>query len=512
MGSATMMSPVLLLLLWCGLCAGVMQQEQLVSAVQLHPVPALPSGAIICTVSSATVVECGGILYRSESRLTPSQRMFWAYVGCCVGLITVAGLVAGLTLGLLSMDLTNLEILRRSGKDSERAHAAAILPLVSRHHQLLVTLLLINAAANEALPLFLDPLVSPLANIVISVTLVLLFGEIIPQASFSRHALAVGAFFAPLVWVLVYVTFPVSWPVSKILDLLLGTEHGTFYHRAELKELVQMHTETDDHPHPLGEDEGLTTDEVTIIRGALDLRAKTAEQCMTPIEDVDMLEYASPLNRATMQRLHEHGHSRIPVYLNSTEHIVGMLLVKHLILLNPDDGIPVKDLKLRPVPFVPGDKPLYDLLNLFQHGRSHMAMVVDAKDHLTLIGIITLEDVIEELIQEEIRDETDPRILSFRSPGSSVNITSPTPSSGGGGGPLQVSEALAARQKRVSISTGPATATTPLLGGPVSGVLLEVPRRNAPPGQSYGSTSGGPVGVARARAGSGGPRGGPEAN
>ena len=60
----------------------------------------------------------------------------------------------------------------------------------------------------------------------------------------------------------------------------------------------------------------------------------------------------------------------------------------------------MRDVKLRPIPFVPADKPLYDLLNLFQHGRSHLAMVVDAEDHLTLVGIITLEDVIEELIQE----------------------------------------------------------------------------------------------------------------
>jgi ankyrin repeat/SOCS box protein 13/metal transporter CNNM len=250
----------------------------------------------------------------------------------------------------------------------------------------------------------------PTLNIIVSVTLVLLFGEIIPQAACSRNGLAVGAFFAPLVWIFIYVTFPISWPIAKLLDIILGIDHGTFYHRAELKELVQMHADIRDTNSDYDQDE-LTRDECTIIWGAIDMKLKTAGQCMTIIDKVEMVDYNSVLDRGVMQRLSDKGHSRIPVFLGSVDHIIGMLLVKHLIMVNPDEGVLVRELKLRPIPFVPADKPLYDMLNLFQRGRSHMAMVVDPKDHITLCGILTLEDVIEELIQEEIADETDVKLL-----------------------------------------------------------------------------------------------------
>jgi metal transporter CNNM len=84
------------------------------------------------------------------------------------------------------MDVVELEVLKRSGTAKEQIYAAAIMPLVSNQHFLLVTLLLCNAAAMEALPLFLDRLADPVTAILISVTAVLVFGEILPQAVCSR--------------------------------------------------------------------------------------------------------------------------------------------------------------------------------------------------------------------------------------------------------------------------------------------------------------------------------------
>jgi metal transporter CNNM len=84
---------------------------------------------------------------------------------------------SGLTLGLLSLDPTTLHVLSVGGKPDEQKYAKRIAPLVKRHHLLLVTLLLSNATAMEALPLFLDNLVPEVIAIVISVSAVLLFGE-----------------------------------------------------------------------------------------------------------------------------------------------------------------------------------------------------------------------------------------------------------------------------------------------------------------------------------------------
>jgi CBS domain containing-hemolysin-like protein len=100
-----------------------------------------------------------------------------------------------------------------------------IFPVIDKHHWMLVTLLLCNAGAMEALPLFLDKLVTPLEAVILSVTLVLIFGEIIPQAMCTGpKQLTIAYYCCPIVLFLMWITILISWPIGKILDCLLG-EH-----------------------------------------------------------------------------------------------------------------------------------------------------------------------------------------------------------------------------------------------------------------------------------------------
>jgi len=85
--------------------------------------------------------------------------------------------MSGLTMGLLSLDIMTLKVLKDGGTATEKKHARKILPLIQRHHLLLVTLLLGNAAAVESMPIFLDHISDPVTAIVVSVTAVLIFGE-----------------------------------------------------------------------------------------------------------------------------------------------------------------------------------------------------------------------------------------------------------------------------------------------------------------------------------------------
>jgi len=258
-------------------------------------------------------------------------------------------------------------------------------------------------------------LVGPVGAILISVTAVLLFGEVMPQAICSRYGLAIGANLAWLVWCLIAILFPVAWPISLLLDFLLGGEKATFFRRSQLKELVSLHGEQE--PFKGGEVDSLvegtdlgaalTRDEVTIIKGALDLSSKTVKDAMTPISEVFMLGFKDKLDEKKMDQILRSGHSRVPVYRDSKDNIVGMIIVKHLIKLNPEKPVSVSDLDLVRLPMVSEEMELYPLINLFQRGHSHMALVVDSTDHVTIRGIVTLEDVFEELIQEEIKDETD---------------------------------------------------------------------------------------------------------
>lgn len=378
---------------------------------------------------------------------------FWIAGGISVLLVLFAGIMSGLTLGLMSLGLVDLQVLQQSGSEDEKKQAAAILPVVQEQHQLLVTLLLCNAAAMEALPIFLDDMFNEFVAVLLSVTLVLAFGEVIPQAVCSKHGLAIGANLVWLVRVLMLICWPISYPVGKILDYLLGHNDSGMFRRTQLKALVGIHGQE------AGKGGDLTHDETTIIQGALDLTEKKALDSMTPLEHTFALDINSKLDWDTIQKILARGHSRVPVYDGNKRNLVGLLLVKTLVTVRAEDEVPIKQIGIRKIPRVPSDMPLYDILNEFQKG-SHMAAVTKVRskqekkpseepkeasnnndanddlekgvmldDHLRIvrknnikideneayyhvdagdvIGIITLEDVMEELLQEEIVDETD---------------------------------------------------------------------------------------------------------
>ncbi|EEF40254.1 DUF21 domain-containing protein At2g14520 [Ricinus communis] len=295
---------------------------------------------------------------------------FFIHIVVIVFLVLFAGLMSGLTLGLMSMSIVDLEVLAQSGTPKDRKHAAKILPVVRNQHLLLCTLLICNAAAMETLPIFLDGLVTAWGAILISVTLILLFGEIIPQSVCSRHGLAIGATVAPVVRILVWICFPVAYPISKLLDYLLGHGHVALFRRAELKTLVNF------HGNEAGKGGELTHDETTIIAGALELTEKTASDAMTPISETFAIDINAKLDKELMSLILEKGHSRVPVYYEQPTNIIGLILVKNLLTIHPEDEVPVKNVTIRRIWRVQEMLPLYDILNEFQKGHSHMAVVV----------------------------------------------------------------------------------------------------------------------------------------
>ncbi|XP_077233935.1 CBS domain protein (DUF21) [Tasmannia lanceolata] len=295
---------------------------------------------------------------------------FFVHIVIIIFLVLFAGLMSGLTLGLMSMSLVDLEVLAKSGTPQDRKHAAKILPVVKKQHLLLCTLLICNAAAMEALPIFLDSLISAFGAVLISVTLILLFGEIIPQSVCSRYGLAIGAAVAPFVRVLVWICFPVAYPISKLLDFMLGDGHVALFRRAELKTLVNF------HGNEAGKGGELTHDETTIIAGALELTTKTARDAMTPISDTFAIDINAKLDRDLRKLILEKGHSRVPVYYEHPTNIIGLILVKNLLSVHPADEVPVKNVTVRKIPRVLETMPLYDILNEFQKGHSHMAVVI----------------------------------------------------------------------------------------------------------------------------------------
>eukprot|EP01127_Copromyxa_protea_P002140 TRINITY_DN12029_c0_g1_i1.p1 TRINITY_DN12029_c0_g1~~TRINITY_DN12029_c0_g1_i1.p1 ORF type:complete len:492 (-),score=63.28 TRINITY_DN12029_c0_g1_i1:85-1560(-) len=375
-----------------------------------------------CTMVEQGVMECsinGEVkeFENAEERVFEFGSTAFLLDALGVGLLTLtAGLMSGMTIGLMGLDLTTLEILSKSGTETQQQQAKRVLPLLQKHHWLLCTLLLMNAAVNEALPILLERLVNPVIAVAVGVTLILLFGEIIPQALCSRWALPIGSNLSWLMWFLIAVCSPIAWPISKLLDYLIGTHEGIrVFKRTELKELVTLHgiqnflnpqdmdNESTQQHHP----DALSIDEINIIKGALDLKHKTVLHKITPLQDCFSLSTEDVLDHKLLCKILDVDHSRIPVYKQTRDNIVGMLIVKNLIDIPRDVPTRVSDLPIEPVPTVPASLELYHLLNIFQTGSCHMAIIVDDNDHFNPLGLITLDDVIQELIQHDIEDETD---------------------------------------------------------------------------------------------------------
>ncbi|XP_033124614.1 metal transporter CNNM2-like, partial [Anneissia japonica] len=201
-------------------------------------------------------------------------------------------------------------------------------------------------------------------------------------------------------------TFPISYPISKLLDFLLGQEIGNIYNRERLLELLRVTDEFND----------LQKDEVDIISGALKLKGKSVHNIMTPLEDCYMLEDEAVLDFSTVTEIMNKGFTRIPVFSGTRENICGILFVKDLAFVDPDDCTPLKTvLKFykHPINFVFDDTTLDVMFTEFKRGESHMAIVNrvnnegDGDPFYEVLGLVTLEDVIEEIIQSEIVDETD---------------------------------------------------------------------------------------------------------
>lgn len=518
----------------------------------------------------------------------------WWKISLAVVCSLLSGVFAGLTLGMMSLDLIDLRVLADSGTEKEKWYAEKIIPVRKRGNFLLCTLLVGNTAVNVASSIITADIFGGIVGFVTSTIVILYIGEIIPQAICHRFGLVIGAYAVPFIKLVMVLTALISYPTSKVLDYFLGGEPPTRYNKSQLKSLLSIHgshpppdpssaadsaekglhsTEdsryvlhttasngeadhtknrfsvdrdpyqvwttsgtSDDGPKSMLESTPVTTattpdavpvvvaqtrfipseltatssteivaareepnasgagaskcfsvlrkkssdrvdkvekrrssllsrlrsrgsaekplstsdlidldrsqtkseeresekdrskkdpespqkplthSEITILGGAFDFSHKTVLQVMTPLNSVFMLDASKVLDFDTLLEIFQSGHSRIPVYDGVLTNIIGVLFAKDLILLDPEDCVPIRTVLLvfgRKLLAVMDSTPLDAMLNIFKTGGGHLALVqkvinkgTKEESHETL-GVCTLEDLIEELIGQDIVDETD---------------------------------------------------------------------------------------------------------
>ena len=292
------------------------------------------------------------------------------------------------------MSLSVFELKRK--KELGNTEAQLVYPLRKKGNELLVTLIVGNVLVNSALTVSLDSRFSGVLAVVFSTILITLFGEIIPQAMLKKHALSFGARLAPYLSKVMLLMTPIAKPLAILLDRTIGDEIPAIYSKQELVKILEEHERSDDSE--------IEADELRIVENALKFGDITIEEVMTPKSVIGAVKVSDVIGPVLLDKLHKTGFSRFPVYEGSLDNIVGVLYMQDLVKQSKKQKS-VSDVMTQKVYFVNENQKLDHALNAFLRTKHHMFIVVN--EFQETVGIITIEDIIEQIIGHEIVDEFD---------------------------------------------------------------------------------------------------------
>ena len=288
--------------------------------------------------------------------------------------------------------------------------AALVLKLAEDYDALLSTILvgnnIVNLTAASLSTLFFSDLLGPAAGPAVATAVltvvVLVFGEISPKSLAKENADGMAMAMAPLFRVLVTLLKPVNWVFAQWKRLLDHLFHKEGDDGITDEELVTMVDEAEAQG-------GLEHHEGELIRAAIEFNDLEVEDILTPRVDVAAVE-----DTVTAEELAaafaETGYSRLPVYHESIDNITGVIHEKDFYAARYYKKEKLSEL-VTPVLYTTGSTKISDLIRILQGHKTHMAVVVD--EYGGTDGIVTLEDILEELVGE-IWDEHDEVIENFR--------------------------------------------------------------------------------------------------
>lgn len=308
-------------------------------------------------------------------------------------LIGASAICSGLNIAVMALDLKDIERKAKTGNKQ----ALKILPIRRRTHLTLAAILLTNVAAVSATSLVLEQKLVGFLAWILSTVLIVVLGEIVPQAFFLKDPLKWTSRLANILKFMIVITYPLSRPLEMLLDYLLPHRKAALQTRSELGLLISEHI--DDKTSELDDDE------VEIMKGALALSEKRVREITTDIEHTYWMTPDTKLSDIKIDEIKMKGYSRIPIFNDDLTHCYGLMLMKDLVDIDFDDNnYVVKDIALHPTKMVGSMTALDTMFRKFIGAKSHL-MPVERDDKI--IGIVTIEDLIEEIIGHEIEDETD---------------------------------------------------------------------------------------------------------
>lgn len=239
-----------------------------------------------------------------------------------------------------------------------------------------------------------------ISTIVLTVAIII-FCEFIPKAFAKRFNYQLALTFAYPIQIFIKIFFIFVWPVSKVFSLF-----GKIFEKKSEEEDVIDEEVLNEMVDAIEEEGILEEDEAEIVRGAIDLSDCQAFEIMTPRVDVFAINITDDINQLLKEDNDEFFlHSRIPVYEDTIDNIIGVLPLKALskYILNNEEIEDITPLLYKPL-LIPRSYPILNLLSDFRESKIHIAVVID--EYGGTEGIITMEDLLEEIVGD-IFDETD---------------------------------------------------------------------------------------------------------
>ena len=326
---------------------------------------------------------------------------YWLIIAICA-LFSMFFSAADMVYGVVDKD----RLAREKGKKEKRAKVA--LKIANDYEQSISTILLGNNIANVfaesivaliGIALATDQNFGTTIATIIFTVFVIIFCEFIPKAFAKRFNYSLALLFAYPVTFFKYVFFIIVWPIAKLFKLF-----GKLFAKKS-KEEDQIDEDVLTEMADSLEEEGiLEENEAELLRSAIDLNDIEAYEIMTPRVDVFAIDLDDDINEI-IKDTEIFKHSRIPVYKETIDNIVGILPIKALAkeLLKGKVNINLLSLCYKPL-VIPRNHQILDLLKEFKENRVHIAVVID--EYGGTEGIVTMEDILEEIVGD-IFDEDD---------------------------------------------------------------------------------------------------------
>jgi metal transporter CNNM len=306
--------------------------------------------------------------------------------------VIISAYCAGVSSGVFALNKYHLKRKAQLGDKN----AKLVYSLHAMRYQLMASLLIVNVLANTTITVMINSRLPGFFAVFMSTVLILVFGELLPMVYIKKNVVVLAAKTYPVLTRLMVVSAPVTKFLASMFDKWIGNDTQIFYSKEELLKMFEG--------QELSKNSDIAADEARMIHKVLEFGDKKIRDVMTPRRMVTIVEQDDEIGPLLMDELYKSGHSRFPVKLDCKHtEFVGTLYLRDLV--GEGTSKMVKNIMSADVRYVHEEQSLDYALRAFLKLRHHMMVVVNNFEEF--VGVLSIEDVLEEIIGKDIIDEFD---------------------------------------------------------------------------------------------------------